>query len=132
MYIQTNNYSFPRHAWKITFFIFTLNRIWSYENSSSIWKKYAIVCISQESKDRKIKLRVSKHIWSCEFLFYINTVIKIYYGCLPLARIFFIALTHFDIISIVNRSILSDRSQILSRLFIVGAVKYCDKRELST
>ena len=74
-----------------------------------------------KSKDRKIKLRVSKHIWSCEFLFFINTAIKIYCGCLLLGvMILFVSLTHFDIISIVSRSIESDRSQRFFQEFVYG------------
>ena len=74
-----------------------------------------------KSKDRKIKLRVSKHIWSCEFLFFINTAIKIYCGCLLLGvMILFVSLTHFDIISIVGRSIESDRSQRFFQEFVYG------------
>ena len=74
-----------------------------------------------KSKDRKIKLRVSKHIWSCEFLFFINTAIKIYCGCLLLGvMILFVSLTHFDIISIVSRSIESDRSQRFFQELVYG------------
>ena len=74
-----------------------------------------------KSKDRKIKLRVSKHIWSCEFLFFINIAIKIYCGCLLLGvMILFVSLTHFDIISIVGRSIETDRSQRFFQELVYG------------
>ena len=83
-----------------------------------------------KSKDRKIKLRVSKHIWSCEFLFFINTAIKIYCGCLLLGvMILFVSLTHFDIISIVSRSIESDRSQRFFQELVYSNVKYHNQKK---